>query len=184
MKRTPVTQDHEQIETNVTEVIEPGHDPRGQASPLFHKTRLLLIERERGMCWLSGLTSKELGPLEAHHMHIERCFAEAIDWARFSKAAMGGKFGPYAQAFDWTDFFVGCETVTREDTGLPYLKVRDPYLFVDNMLVNGILLGKKYHIGKDEGIHQMPHPFWQVQGFLAEGYKFSQFEVIHHAQDV
>ena len=102
-KNTPVTDDHEQKDTIAVDVIVPGHDARGSATPLFHKTRLQLIEREKGKCWLSGMTAKQAGaPLEAHHYPVERCFAERWDWTRFSKDCQAGHWGPYAKAFDWT----------------------------------------------------------------------------------
>jgi hypothetical protein len=182
-KRTPVTEDHEQTETLKTDVIEPGHETRGAATPLFKRTRLALIQREQGKCWLSGLTAKELGPLEAHHWPVERCWAERWDWPRFAKAAQSGKFGPGPQGFDWTDFFKGGVTITAPDTGKPFCKVRDPYLFVDNMLVNGRLLGKQFHVHVDAGAHNLTESQWLAQGFLAEGYKFSPTEVIHHDFD-
>jgi len=34
-KRTPVTEDHEQTETLKTDVIEPGHETRGAATPAY-----------------------------------------------------------------------------------------------------------------------------------------------------
>ena len=183
-KRPAVTEDHLQTDTLVVSVYDPGHEARGAATPLFTRTRKQLIDRERGKCWLSGLTAKDTGlPLEAHHWPVERCFTERVDWPRFAKMAQAGKFGPNPQAFDWVDFFVGCETVVAEDTGKPYCKVRDPYLFVDNMLYNGRLLAKQFHVRKDEGIHNMTEAQWLAQGFLVEGYKFSDFEVIHHAQE-
>jgi hypothetical protein len=180
-KRTPVTDDHEQTETLSVDVIEPGHDARGAATPLFVRTRKQLIDREKGRCWLSGMTAEQSGaPLEAHHYPIERCFAERIDWPRFAKDCQAGVWGQYAKAFDWTTFFQGCQNIVAEDTGNPYCKVVDPYSFVDNMLVNGLLLARVHHIGKDSGIHDLPQPIWLAQKYLAEGYKFSPTEVIHH----
>jgi len=64
-----------------------------------------------------------------------------------------------------------------------FLKVADPYLFVDDMTVNGKLLAKQFHIGNDEGIHDLPMPVYLAQGWLVEGYKFSSIEIIHHAQE-
>lgn len=165
----PVTDDHEQRETLSVDYIIPGHAARGAATPLFVRTRKALIEREGGKCWLSGLTAEQLNaPLEAHHYPIERCFAEAIDWVRFSNDAKFGHWGPYAQAFDWATFLAA--------------EPRDPYSFVDDMTVNGRLLGKQFHTGKDEGVHGLPEPIWLAQKYLAEGYKFSEIEVIHHDQ--
>ena len=183
-KRPAVTDDHEEKETLSLVVYVPGHEPRGSATPLFHRSRLQLIDRERGRCWVSGMTAKELNaPLEAHHYPVERCFATAWDWPRFAKDCQAGQWGQYAQAFDWVAFFKDCKTVVREDTGLPYVEVADPYLFVDNMLVNGRLLAKQYHIGKNEGVHGTTEPFIYAQKYLAEGYRFSDFEIIHHDQE-
>jgi hypothetical protein len=182
--RAPVTEDHEQRETLTVDVIVPGHDARGDATPLFRHTRLQLIEREGGRCWLSGLTAQEAGaPLEAHHYPVERCFAEKWDWPRFAKDCKAGHWGPYAQTFDWDNFFAGATSITAEDTGKPYLKVVDPYAFVDNMLVNGRLLTKANHIGKDEGVHCLPEPIYLARKYLTEGYKFSEIEIIHHSQE-
>lgn len=57
----------------------------------------------------------------------------------------------------------------------------DPYLFVDDMRVNGMTLCADHHIGKDQGIHLLPHPIWLAQRYGQDGYKFSEVEVIHHA---
>lgn len=183
-KRAPVTADHEEKSTLSVDVNLPGHDARGAATSLFSRTRKQLIERERGQCWLTGLTAKETGvPLEAHHWPIERCFAERVDWPRFSKQAQAGKYGPNPQAFDWVAFFVGCRTIIAPDTGKPFVLVRDPYEFVDNMLYNGRLLAKEFHVHVDSGIHDLPEAQWLAQGYLAEGFKFNDFEIIHHAQE-
>jgi hypothetical protein len=165
-----VTEIHEEKNTLQVAVNIPGHAPRGAASPLFVRTRKQLIEREHGKCWLTGLTAEQLGaPLEAHHFPIERCFAEAIDWPRFARDCKFGHWGPYAAAFDWTTFMAAT----------PF----DPYTFVDDMLVNGRLLGKQYHTGKDEGVHMLPEPVWLAQKYMVEGYKFSDIEIIHHSQE-
>ncbi len=180
-KRAPVTQDHSAKETLAVDYNTPGHAARGAATALFSRTRIALIEREHGRCWLSGQTAAQSGaPLEAHHYPVERSFAERWDWARFAKDCQAGHWGPYAQGFDWVDFFACAVTIIAEDTGKPYLKVRDPYVFVDDMRVNGRLLAKKYHTGPDEGIHCLPEPIYFAQKYLAEGYRFSPTEVIHH----
>ena len=91
-----------------------------------------------------------------------RCFicnateAEAAD-------CKAGKWGVYAQAFHWE--------------GAPL--TQDPYRFVDDMTVNGLLLCKKHHIGKDEGIHYLPHPLWIWQRYAPDGYEISAVEVAH-----
>jgi hypothetical protein len=186
--RTPVTEDHEKKDTLTADYIVPGHDARGSASALFVRTRKLLIAREHGRCWLSGMTAEDSGhPLEAHHHPVERCFAEAWDWPRFAAACKAGMWGSYAQSFDWDSFFIGATVVdVQADDDVStysYTKVVDPYLFVDDMTVNGRLLAKQFHIGKDEGIHDLPMPVYLAQGWLVEGYKFSDIEIIHHEQE-
>lgn len=182
-----VEQDHEQRETISVDVIVPGHPARGAATALFKRTRLQLIEREHGRCWISGETLESSGaPLEAHHHPVERCFAERWDWLRFSNDCKLGMWGPYAQAFDWSSFLAGSTVVpvaaTDDTPAYTYIRVADPYLFVDNMLVNGMLLAKKFHTGPDEGIHNLPGPIHLAQKYIAEGYRFSKTEVIHHDQ--
>src|SRR5471032_3492994 len=77
-----VTEMHEERNTFEVDINLPGHDPRGAATALFSRSRKALIEREGGKCWLSGLGADVLGPLEAHHYPVERCFAEA--WTGFA----------------------------------------------------------------------------------------------------
>src|SRR5471030_1766239 len=141
-----VTEMHEEKNTFEVDINLPGHDPRGAATALFSRSRKALIEREGGKCWLSGLGADVLGPLEAHHYPVERCFAEGLDWVRFSNDCKFGHWGPYAAAFDWSRFFEGAVQVdvpAGPDTDpYSYLKVVDPYVFVDDMTVNGRLLGK------------------------------------------
>lgn len=159
-----VEQQHVEKETLAVEVNIPGHDPR-VTTELFRKSKLALIARDGGNCWICGCTEAEVGPLEAHHYPIERSLANMVDWPRFIRDAKLGAWGPHAQAFDWDGF-----TPDQWET------------FVDDMTVNGLLLCKKHHTGKDEGIHAMPHPLWVVQRYALEGYKFSDVEVIHHDQ--
>lgn len=181
-----VEQIHEQKETLAVDVLIPGHAPRKETA-LFEHSRKLLIEREGGRCFISGMTAEQLGaPVEAHHHPVERCFAEVIDWSRFATDCKAGHWGPHAQAFDWDGFFKGARqmTVAGETPLHPdytYLIPADPYLFVDDMTVNGLLLGKQFHTAKDAGIHTLPFPDWIVQKYAIEGYRFSPTEVIHHA---
>jgi len=174
-----VENDHEMRGTLKYDVIVPGHEVRGAATALFKRTRLQLIARERGRCWISGAVTE----LEAHHHPVERCFAERWDWPRFSNDCKLGLWGPYAQAFDWTKFFEGAAIVPASGDQSSYTRVVDPYLFVDNMLVNGLVLSKKFHTGPDEGIHNLAGPMHLAQKYLVEGYKFSDIEVIHHEQE-
>ncbi|MGS1116037.1 HNH endonuclease [Castellaniella sp. UC4442_H9] len=155
-----VEQIHEERETLTVDVNIPGHDPR-KATALFERTRRLLIAREGGRCWVCGRTAEESGhPLEAHHHPIERSFAEMIDWSP------GSLIRRDFPAFDWAHF-----------------DPTDPYSFVDDMTVNGRLLCKDHHIGRDEGIHALPYPIWLAQRYGKAGYKFSDIEIIHHDQE-
>jgi hypothetical protein len=156
---------HDEKETLNIDVDIPEHDPR-VTTPLFSRTRLELIDKMGGRCWICNQTAEESGnPLEAHHYPIERSLGAAVDWALFMEIAKSGKLGPGPQTFDWNSF--------------------DPkrwFTFVDDMIHNGLLICKNHHIGKGEGIHYLPHPFWIAQMFLREGYKFDPEEVIHHDQ--
>jgi hypothetical protein len=163
---TDVTEVHELKDTLSADYFVPGHDER-ETTSLFTRTKKLLIEREGGRCFITNMTAEELGaPLQAHHHPVERCFATAWDWPRFADDCKAGKWGPYAQAFDWDSFL----------SAQPF----DPYRFVDDMTVNGMLLGAGQHIGKDEGLHRLPFPVWLFTKYAVEGWKFSPTEVIHH----
>lgn len=156
---------HEQKETCVVDVFLPGHEPR-TTTALFSRSKKLLVAREGGRCAVCGRTDAESGhPLESHHHPIERSLANMIDWPRFQKDCEAGLWGKYAEAFDWSTFSAG-----------------DPYSFVDDQTVNGLLLCADHHRGKDEGIHWMPFPYFVAQRYGKEGYRFSPTEVIHHDQ--
>jgi hypothetical protein len=181
-----VTEVHEEKNTFQVDVNLPGADPR-VSTPLFIRTRKLLIEREGGRCWLSGQTAEESGhPLEAHHHPVERSFANMWDFGRFSEDCIKGHWGPHAQAFDWAGFLKDATpvSITLADGSVKsHLKVKDPYLFVDDMTVNGLLLSKPFHTGGDEGIHLLPFPVYLAQKYGFEGYQFSSIEIIHHASE-
>ncbi len=154
---------HEEKETLAVDVEIPDHAPR-VTTELFERTKKILIERVGGRCFICNATEAEAGaPLEAHHYPVERSLATAWDWDRFMADCKAGKWGVYAQAFHW------------EGTPL----TQDPYRFVDDMTVNGLLLCKKHHIGKDEGIHYLPHPLWIWQRYAPDGYEISAVEVAH-----
>jgi hypothetical protein len=156
-----VTQIHEQSTTLHVEVNIPGHAPRTETS-LFEHTRKELITKEVG-CWVCGAQNVKEAPLEAHHFPVERSLATGWNWDQFKADCLAGLWGPNAKAFDWASF-----------------DPKDPYAFVDNMLVNGLLLCKKHHTGNDTGIHTMPHPLWVWQRYAPDGYDLSSVEVIHH----
>lgn len=153
-----VTKTHEERETLAVDVYLPGHAPR-ETTALFTRTRKELIDRPDAACFICGARHTHDVPLEAHHHPIERSFAEMID---FGPASPLRKQFP---AFDWS---------ALDASG-------DPYLFVDDMRVNGLLLCKKHHIGKDEGIHALPFPIWVAQKYGRDGYRFSDAEVLTHA---
>lgn len=153
---------HTEKETLAVSVNIPEHAER-KATPLFERTRKLLIKREAGRCFICGATAEQSGhPLEAHHHPIERSLAEMIDWDRFKHDAQSGYWGERIKSFDWSNF-------THWEQ------------FVDDMTVNGMLLCKAHHIGKDEGLHAMPFPLWIAQKYAKEGYRFSDVEIIHYA---
>jgi len=154
---TKINDIHEEKNTFTVDVNIPGHDPR-TVTPLFHKTRLQLLAKEQGMCYICGCTEEESGhPLEAHHYPIERSFAEMIDWSE--KSNIRKDFPQFA----WESF-----------------DASNPYTFVDDMLVNGRILCKSHHTGKDEGVHCLPEPVWLAQRYGKDGYIFSSIEIIHH----
>ena len=154
---------HEEKETLTVDVMLPGHEPR-VTTPLFVKTKALLVKREGGRCAVCQRTAEEAGaPLESHHHPIERSLANLIDWSRFKADCLAGKWGPFARGFDWAGF-----------------DPADPYTFVDDQTVNGLLLCAAHHRGKDEGIHAMPYPLFLGQIYGKDGYQFTPAEVLHH----
>jgi hypothetical protein len=144
---------HEEKETLSVDVNIPDHAPRTETE-LFERTRRELIERDK-VCYICGSTES----LQAHHFPIERSLTDMIDFGKFKADCLAGRWGKAAWGFDWEN-------------------LKDPYDFVDDMLVNGLLLCKNHHIGKDEGIHYLPHPLWIAQKYGKEGYKFSKTEVL------
>lgn len=169
-----VTDTHEEKETLAVDVMLPGHEAR-VTTPLFLRSKKLLMEREGGRCFICGATAEESGhPLEAHHHPIERSLANLINWERVAEQAKSGEFGQRAADFDWDGFFIDAKTVASPAVkGHPAAQYRvpaDPYLFVDDMTVNGLLLCKQHHTGKDAGIHAMPFPLWIAQRYAIEGY--------------
>ena len=158
-----ITKIHESKETLSIDINIPGHDRRVTTS-LFTHSKQLLINRVGGRCWTCNKTAEEAGhPLEAHHNPIERSLANMIDWDLFRADCESGAWGIFASNFYWSKF-----------------DANNPYSFVDDMTVNGLLLCKAHHTGKDEGIHAMPYSLWIAQKYGKEGYLFSAIEVIHH----
>lgn len=157
-----VTETHEEKLTLVVDILLPGHEAR-VTTALFEHSRKALLERDGARCFICGCGEDKVGPLEAHHSPVERSLAGEVDWDAFATQAKAGLYGPNAQAFDWTGF-----------------DPADPYTFVDDMRVNGLLLCKEHHTGKNAGIHAMPWPLWIAQRFAREGYQFSATETIHH----
>jgi hypothetical protein len=153
---------HEQRETLHQDYIIPAHKERTTTALFRRSKEQLLAENPR--CWICGATEEEAGaPLEAHHVIIERCWAEGhLDWEGLMRDCIAGEFGREAQAFDWRNF-----------------DPTDPYSFVDSA-ANLRLLCAAHHRGADEGVHALTLPVWLIQRYLPEGYRFSPGEVIHH----
>ena len=118
------TTQHEEKEDLKVDIDIPTHDPR-VTTELFKNTREKLIARDKS-CYICG---SETPPLQAHHYPIERCLMDMIDWSLVEIDARNGKLGEAAQGFDWSNF-------------------KDPVEFVDNMLVNGLLLCEQHILGK------------------------------------
>ena len=162
-----VTQNHEEKETLIIDVMLPGHDER-VTTALFTKTREELLERDGGVCFACGYPESVVGPLEAHHAFIERCLANAVDWKHF------------------------CETMARfkklvdhaNDFCVANPELPDIMTFVDDMTANGMLLCKPHHTGKDEGIHAMPLPLWWLFSTGKDGFQFTSAVAIKHEQDI
>ena len=119
---SPVTEVHEEKLTLAIDINTPGHAPRGSATPLFIRTKKILIERVGGRCFVCNGDAAQVGPLQAHHYPIERSLATEWDWPKFIADCRAGMWGIYAQAFHWEGFD----------------PVSDPYKFVDDMRVNGL----------------------------------------------
>ncbi len=186
-----VQDNHEEKLTLSVDVNIPGHDPR-VVTAVFRSSRTKLLQRQPN-CWICGRSHE----LEAHHYPIERSCAGFIDWRLVMLDAKAGELGATqaqrdaCKAFDWDDFMVGATTkvlpaVTDED-GIAWPECRittpvDMYRFVDDMMLNGLILCRDHHIGKDEGIHFMPHPLWVAQRYAKDDYRFNKVEIIHHEQ--
>ncbi len=139
-------------ETLHVDVDIPDHAPRTETA-LFERTRRKLLA-ETPHCWICGRTAEEAGqPLEAHHLEIERCYAETkgLLWDLVAKDNPG---------FDWSKW------------------TNDPYAFVDDMEANGVMLCKLHHTG-EFGIHTIPYPIWRIQRYMPDGYQFAPDEVVH-----
>jgi hypothetical protein len=158
--------EHELKETLKVDVEIPGHEDR-TTTALFLHTKKLLLAKTGARCFICNATAAESGhPLESHHKIIERCLTHVIDFKLVQTDCERGMYGEDAKNFDWPDFW----------------QKNDPYLFVDNQLVNGIILCKQHHTGLDAGVHMLPHPFWISQRYMKEGEKFSPTETIEHYQ--
>jgi hypothetical protein len=151
-------QGHEEKETLHVDVFGPAHADRTTTYRFTH-TKAMLDSQEHGRCYICGKTAAEAGhPLEAHHLGVERQFAETtIRWDVVKHDFPN---------FDWANF-----------------DPADPYKFVDDMLAQGMLLCKPHHTGEGTGIHNIPYPLWIMQRYLQAGYQFSPSEVIEHAGD-
>lgn len=159
-----MTDAHEEKETLSVDVDIPAHDKR-VTTAIFTKTKRFLmkvggllgftVKRPVGRCWICQRTEDEVGPLEAHHFGIERCFIDAkIRWDLVKEDF---------PLFDWGHF-----------------DPAKPEVFVDAMDAQGILLCKEHHTGRDTGIHNLPFSLWIMQRYLADGEQFNPQEVIIH----
>ncbi len=163
-----VTATHEEKETLTIDVNLPGHDAR-VTTPLFTRTRHALIAREGDRCFVCGRTPAESGhPNEAHHVWIERCLAEGVDWSYFRE-----------KVFALESMITGAADYCRANP-----MIDDIMSFVDDQTVNGLLLCKEHHTsdGKDIpcGIHTMPFPLWFFQAYGKDGFQFTKTEIIEH----
>jgi len=182
-----MTDAHDENKTVHVEVEIPEHADR-VTTHLFSESRREIL-KGNPVCWICGEPYSKESPLEAHHWIVERCLANMIDWTLLKEACLAGDHGEAPKNFDWDKFFEGAEEIKydafTDDRGVKwpagsYLQPKNVYMFVDDMTVNGKLLCKKHHIGKDEGIHSMTYPLWLAQRYGKPGYKFSDVEVIHH----
>lgn len=148
-----MTELHQEHMTYKVVINIPAHEDR-VATPLFIHTRHELLETDT-TCYICNRTAEEAGhPLEVHHHPIERSLANMVDWELVKRDFPN---------FDWDQF-----------------DPTDPYFFVDDMRYNGVVLCKEHHIGKNQGIHMMPYPFWIIQRYAKAGYQFTDEFVIQH----
>ena len=162
-----VTEVHEEKQTLSVDINLPGHEPR-TTTTLFRHTRQQLLDKEGHRCWICGRTPEQTGkPAQVHHNPIERSLSNGIDFKLVERDCKAGMYGEDAQGFDWEAFFAA----------------GDVYAFVDNALVNGRVLCPEHHIESDSGIHNLPYPIHLAQRYLKAGYKFSDKEVICHADE-
>ena len=151
-----VTETHEEKLTLSVDVEIGAHAERGAATPLFERTRKEYMDKMGGRCWICGADEAEAGePLQLHHKHIERCYAEEdIDWAKVKEDAPDFPWGTFDPA--------------------------DPYSFVDDCNYNGLILCRKHHTERDSGTHMLPNSLWVMQRYLKNKARFSPTEVIEH----
>ena len=155
-----VTQNHEEKETLVIDVTLPGHDAR-VTTPLFVRTREQMLAKIGDRCEISGAPESECGPIEFHHLWVERCLSTAVDKRRLYRWLH--LLRDKAQsAIDWFDIQLKSKTFDEID-------IMD---FTDDMTANGMGICKRLHTGKGEGIHFLPFPLWQFWGIGKVGFKF------------
>jgi hypothetical protein len=147
---------------------DPEHAQR-ITTPLFTRTRDEVLAKEP-VCFMCGQPASVVGSLELHHNCVERMFAEIIDWNLIKDAALAGEVGwtedqrKLNKEFDWDSFM----------NSVPF----DPYVWVDNMHLNGIPICKPHHTGQNEGIHNVDYPRWLAQRYVKSGYKISDQYVV------
>ena len=154
---------HEEKLTLSVDVNLPGHDER-VTTPLFTRTRSLALAACEDRSFACNRTGAEAGPIELHHMWIERCLANAVDWADFRTFIRSLK--------------VYVDRAAQYADDHPTLdNIMD---FVDDMTANGLPLCKEHHTGKDSGIHDLPFPLWLLWSTGKEGWQFNSTEKVDH----
>lgn len=148
---------HEIKKTIVEDVYVEDHDPR-VTTALFERTRKALIDAG-GRCWICNKPHTHEDPLELHHSVLERCLMGEIDYGP------GSNIRKDHPNFDWDHF-----------------DPNDPASFVDDALVNGLLLCKLHHTGQ-LGIHSMTYPEFEAQRYMKEGTPIIPGHVVHFYPD-
>lgn len=162
-----VNEDHEEKETIVVDVNLPGHGAR-VTTPLFSRSREEAIKEFGDRCFMCNRTSEEAGePIEWHHVFVERCLAEAVDWYRV-REYIGKLFVLISRAKAF------CDANSEID---------DIMDLVDDMRVNGMPLCKEHHTGASEGLHYLPAPLHQLFATGRDGFIFDHGKPIEHADD-
>jgi hypothetical protein len=144
---------HELKKTIVEDFYVKDHAPR-VATALFERTRKAMIDAG-GRCWICNKPHTHEDPLELHHSVLERCELEEIEFGP------GSNIRKDRPNYDWSHF-----------------DATDPASFVDDALVNGLLLCKLHHTGQ-LGIHMLTYPEFEAQRYMKEGTPIMEGHVAH-----